>query len=124
MTFCAQGKPGHVSSVLSVRTETGVVSTRWAPTGRTGPVSLHEPESGTSSDAPPSATEISPGRYSLELSLDQTPDRILAELTASGASLVSLNPMRDTLEDFFMKHVAEMGTGARPPRAEDVRASR
>jgi ABC-2 type transport system ATP-binding protein len=70
------------------------------------------------------ATEISPGRYSLELSLDQPPERILAELTASGASLVSLNPMRDTLEDFFMKRVAEMGTGARAPLAEDVRASR
>jgi|SoiMethySBSTD1v2_1073268.scaffolds.fasta_scaffold65515_4 ABC-2 type transport system ATP-binding protein len=70
------------------------------------------------------ATEISPGRYSLELSLDQPPDRLLAELTASGATLVSLNPMRDTLEDFFMKHVAEMGTGARAPLAEDARASR
>ena len=70
------------------------------------------------------ATEISPGRYSLELSLDQPPDRLLAELTASGATLVSLNPMRDTLEDFFMKHVAEIGTGARAPHAEDTRASR
>src|SRR3954463_15399950 len=69
-------------------------------------------------------TEISPGRYSLELSLDQPPDRILAELTAAGAALVSLNPMRDTLEDFFMKRVAEMGTGARAPLAEDVRAGR
>ena len=69
------------------------------------------------------ATEISSGRYALELSLDQAPDRILAELTAAGATLVSLNPMRDTLEDFFMKRVAEMGTGARGPIAEDGRAS-
>ena len=58
-------------------------------------------------------TEISAGRYSLELSLDQSPDRMLAELTATGATLVSLNPIRDTLEDFFMKRVAEMGAGAR-----------
>src|SRR3954463_6113636 len=29
-------------------------------------------------------TEISPGRYALELSLDQPPERILAELTAAG----------------------------------------
>ena len=70
------------------------------------------------------ATEISPGRYSLELSLDQPPDRILADLTAAGATLVSLNPMRDTLEDFFMKRVAEMGAGARAPHAEDVGAGR
>jgi len=70
------------------------------------------------------ATEISPGRYSLELSMDQPPDRILAQLTASGASLVSLNPMRDTLEDFFMKRVAEMGAGARASRPEELGASR
>ena len=70
------------------------------------------------------ATEISAGRYSFELSLDQPPERILAELTASGASLVSLNPTRDTLEDFFMKRVAEMGRGARAPQAEEARASR
>lgn len=67
--------------------------------------------------------EISPGRYALELSLDQAPDRILAELTAAGAALISLNPMRDTLEDFFMKRVAEMGTGARAPIAGDDHAS-
>jgi len=68
------------------------------------------------------ATEISVGRYSLELPLDQSPDRMLAELTAVGATLVSLNPIRDTLEDFFMKHVAEMGPGARAPIAEQSRA--
>ena len=70
------------------------------------------------------ATEISPGRYSLELSLDQPPERILAELTATGASLVSLNPMRDTLEDFFMKRVAEVGKGARPSHTEEASAGR
>jgi ABC-2 type transport system ATP-binding protein len=70
------------------------------------------------------ATEISPGRYSLELSLDHPPDRILADLTAAGASLVSLNPLRDTLEDFFMKRVAEMGAGARAPQEEELRAGR
>jgi ABC-2 type transport system ATP-binding protein len=69
-------------------------------------------------------TEISVGRYSLELPLDQSPDRLLAELTAAGATLVSLNPMRDTLEDFFMKRVAEMGAGARAPIAEQTRARR
>ena len=61
------------------------------------------------------STEISPGRYALELSLDQPPDRILAELTAAGGVLVSLNPVRDTLEDFFMRRVAEAGAGARAP---------
>ena len=68
------------------------------------------------------ATEISPGRYTLELSLDQAPDRILADLTAAGATLVSLNPMRDTLEDYFMKRVTEMGAGARGPQPGDLHA--
>jgi ABC-2 type transport system ATP-binding protein len=59
------------------------------------------------------ATEISAGRYTLELSPDQPPERLLPELASSGASLVSLNPVRDSLEDFFMKRVAEVGLGAR-----------
>jgi uncharacterized protein (UPF0262 family) len=66
------------------------------------------------------ATEISTGRYALELSLEQRPERVLTELTAAGATLISLNPMRDTLEDFFMKRVAEMGAGARAPLAEEA----
>ena len=69
------------------------------------------------------ATEISPGRYALELSLDQRPERVLGDLMAAGAALISLNPLRDTLEDFFMKRVAEMGAGARAPHAEEARAS-
>jgi ABC-2 type transport system ATP-binding protein len=60
------------------------------------------------------SVEISPGRYSLELALDPPPERLLTELIATGASLVSLNPLRDTLEDFFVRRVAETGAGARP----------
>ena len=61
-------------------------------------------------------TEISPRRYALELPLRVPPERMLAELTATGAKLVSLNPIRDTLEDFFVRRVAEIGEGARAPR--------
>jgi hypothetical protein len=49
---------------------------------------------------------ISEGRYSLELPLEPAPERLLAELTAAGARLVSLNPIRDTLEDIFLKRVS------------------
>jgi ABC-2 type transport system ATP-binding protein len=52
-----------------------------------------------------SAVEISEGRYSVELPLDPPPERLLSELTAAGAHLVSLNPIRETLEDFFVEHV-------------------
>jgi ABC-2 type transport system ATP-binding protein len=49
---------------------------------------------------------ISAGRYSIELPLDESPERVLAELTAQGAAVVSLNPLRETLEDFFVEQVA------------------
>jgi ABC-2 type transport system ATP-binding protein len=53
------------------------------------------------------AIRIGEGRFSLELPLDTPPDRMVAELTAAGARLVSLNPIRDTLEDFFIQRVGE-----------------
>jgi ABC-2 type transport system ATP-binding protein len=49
--------------------------------------------------------EIAGGRYALELPGGAAPDRMLAELTAAGGKLVSLNPIRETLEDFFVKQV-------------------
>src|SRR5687767_2808259 len=63
---------------------------------------------------------IGPDRYTLELSLKKPPDQVLSELVAAGASVVSLNPLRETLEDFFVQRVKEMGAGAR----EGSRASR
>jgi ABC-2 type transport system ATP-binding protein len=68
------------------------------------------------------STEISPHRYALELPLELPPERILADLTATGAKLVSLNPIRDTLEDFFVRRVAEIGDGARAPRKAEADA--
>ena len=66
-------------------------------------------------------TQISPGRYAIDLALDERPERVLADLTATGARLVSLNPLRDTLEDFFVRRVAEAGS-ARPASLEVPRA--
>ena len=51
------------------------------------------------------AVRISEGRYTLELPLDPPPEHLLAALTAGGAHLVSLNPIRDTLEDVFVESV-------------------
>jgi ABC-2 type transport system ATP-binding protein len=48
---------------------------------------------------------ISEGRYQIELPLDAAPDRVLAQLTSLGAALVSLNPIRRTLEDVFVQQV-------------------
>jgi ABC-2 type transport system ATP-binding protein len=56
---------------------------------------------------------VAGGRYVFELPPDGRPEELLRELTASGATLVSLNPVRETLEDVFVRRVAEVGQGAR-----------
>ena len=55
-------------------------------------------------------TTIGPDRYAIELPLREAPERVFADLAAQGAQLVSLNPVRDTLEDFFMRRVAQAPT--------------
>ena len=62
------------------------------------------------------STEIAPERYALELPLESEPQRLLAELVATGATLISLNPLHETLEDFFVRRVADVGEGARTDR--------
>jgi ABC-2 type transport system ATP-binding protein len=68
-----------------------------------------------------SVREISPGRYSIEIAAELAPHKVLADLVATGATLISLNPVRDTLEDFFVKWVAKAGT-ARPTEIGGARA--
>jgi len=53
------------------------------------------------------ATAFGAEHYALELPLSAVPDRALADLTARGARLVSLNPVRETLEDYFVRQVAD-----------------
>ncbi|HSC26951.1 MAG TPA: ABC transporter ATP-binding protein [Vicinamibacterales bacterium] len=65
-------------------------------------------------------TEISQGRYAIELGAEHPPERVLSDLVASGARLVSLNPVRDTLEDFFVRHVSEVGAGPDAAPAREV----
>jgi ABC-2 type transport system ATP-binding protein len=49
--------------------------------------------------------QISGGRYQAELPLEPSPDRVLSQLTEAGAALVSLNAIRQTLEDLFVQQV-------------------
>ncbi len=51
-------------------------------------------------------TQLGAGRYSLEFPLSTTPEQALREVAAMGAFLISLNPLHDTLEDFFVRQVA------------------
>jgi ABC-2 type transport system ATP-binding protein len=62
-------------------------------------------------------TRIAADRYAIDLPAGAPPERVLAEVTAAGGALVSLNPIRETLEDLFVRRVAEMGDGARPSAA-------
>ena len=55
-------------------------------------------------------TPIGEQRYSLELPLAPRPEQLLRELTGSGAQVVSLNPIRETLEDFFVEKIAEQAS--------------
>ena len=50
-------------------------------------------------------TPIAEHRYSLDLALEPSPDLLLKDLITEGAHLVSLNPMRETLEDFFVEQI-------------------
>ena len=52
------------------------------------------------------AVPLGEDRYALDLPLSAAPEQLLGELTAAGAQLVSLTPLRETLEDFFVRQVA------------------
>jgi ABC-2 type transport system ATP-binding protein len=56
---------------------------------------------------------IAGDRYAFDVAPDGRPEELLRDLAAAGAALVSLNPVRETLEDVFVRRVAEMGDGAR-----------
>ena len=56
---------------------------------------------------------IAGDRYVIDLPPDGRPEEMLRELTGAGATLVSINPLRETLEDVFVRRVAEVGDGAR-----------
>jgi len=57
---------------------------------------------------------IAADRYAIDVAPDGRPEDLLRELAAAGATLVSLNPVRETLEDVFIRRVAAIGEGARP----------
>jgi ABC-2 type transport system ATP-binding protein len=56
--------------------------------------------------------KISEGRYTVELPLEPPPDRIVSEVAAAGGTVVSLNPLRETLEDIFVEQVSKSGDRA------------
>ncbi|MFN8059706.1 MAG: ABC transporter ATP-binding protein [Vicinamibacterales bacterium] len=53
------------------------------------------------------ATPIAHGRFHLELAPEHPPMDVVPEFAAAGVVVVSFTPMRETLEDFFVRRVAE-----------------
>jgi ABC-2 type transport system ATP-binding protein len=51
------------------------------------------------------ATCIAPGRYTFELAPEVRPETLVTDLASAGASVVSLTPVRTTLEDVFMERI-------------------
>ena len=56
------------------------------------------------------ATRISEGRDHVLLSARLSSDEVVALVRGTGAELVSMNPVRDTLEDFFLAQVQQSAT--------------
>ncbi len=52
-----------------------------------------------------SITRVSDGRYVIELPLHRPPEQVVAELAGSGATILSLNPTHETLEEFFVHQI-------------------
>jgi ABC-2 type transport system ATP-binding protein len=52
-------------------------------------------------------TPLGGARYQLVVPGDTAPESLIADLNAAGGRLISLNPVRQTLEDFFVQTVRE-----------------
>jgi ABC-2 type transport system ATP-binding protein len=50
-------------------------------------------------------TRISERRYTIEVGAEAEPERLVGELRSRGGRFVSLNPVRTTLEDYFVQQV-------------------
>jgi len=61
-------------------------------------------------------TSLGEGRFALELPVEVQPAQVLSELAAAGAQVVSLTPVRETLEDFFVERVRGAAGEPRGPR--------
>jgi ABC-2 type transport system ATP-binding protein len=55
------------------------------------------------------ATPLTDGRFSIELPPSTVPEQLIPDLVSGGARIVSLNPLRGTLEDVFVEQVRAAG---------------
>jgi ABC-2 type transport system ATP-binding protein len=62
-------------------------------------------------------TRLGADRVAVELPITAQADRVVSELVAYGGQLVSLNPLRESLEEFFVREVTTAPDGSRLERA-------
>ena len=62
-------------------------------------------EAATASGQVERVTPLGGQRYALALPLSVAPDRVVADLVSQGAELVSVNPVHETLEDFYVRQI-------------------
>jgi ABC-2 type transport system ATP-binding protein len=58
-------------------------------------------------------TKIDEQRYALEVAPHVKPEDAIAQVIGRSGRLVSVNPIRETLEDFFVRQVADAGNPSR-----------
>jgi len=64
--------------------------------------------------------EVGLGRYRFELDAGTRPEPFIAELAGAGAQLISVTPVRTTLEDVFVRAVGTHGPDEAVPRTSGV----
>jgi ABC-2 type transport system ATP-binding protein len=71
------------------------------------------PDAATIGRALQRITPIDAKRYHIELAPDVRPEQLLGRLLGARGRLVSIQPVRETLEDFFVRQVHDAGTASR-----------
>jgi ABC-2 type transport system ATP-binding protein len=61
-----------------------------------------------------SVTSLDEARHTLVLPSSAAPEPLIAELIVAGARIVSLTPLHQTLEEFFVERVGQNGTRGEP----------
>jgi len=85
---------------------------------------VSEPARGALSAVATRMVAIGDGRFTFELPGHVLVDRVLSDLVRSGAAIVSLNPIRQTLEDLFVQQVTAPEVGQATRGLDDLPVQR
>jgi ABC-2 type transport system ATP-binding protein len=95
---------GRLNEILAVRTLGWEVIVEGLPS---------PPDAAAIGPALQRVTPIDAQRYAIELAPDARPEQLLGRLLGAHGRLVSIQPVREKLEDYFVRQVHEAGTHSR-----------